>query len=191
MLCNFHISKYIDIFNRPLEPSTFAWPPTIPTPYPCMNKMIYHIGQAANSLISLYTKNYYIYFLNFLLQKKNYYKNHVLIRKIFKDKKRTFSHIISVLSFPFPQHSLSNYNNKVAMQSMRSLKATMIRLITCKLRIRSLEWNTFVILCTAGYNPQNLQCQEIPEFSFEKMNSLHTFTILLTIFAYLLAYCVM
>ena len=30
------------------------------------------------------------------------------------------------------------------MQSMRSLRATMIRLITCKLRIRSHESNTFV-----------------------------------------------
>ena len=148
-----------------------------------MNKMIYHIGQAANSLIGLCTKNYYIYFLNFLLQKKNYYKNHVLIRKIFKDKKRTFSHIISVLSFPFPQHSLSNYNNKVAMQSMRSLKATMIRLITCKLRIRSLEWNTFVILCTAGYNPQKSAMSGNPRVFLPKNEFLtHTFTYFLHYF---------
>ena len=84
------------------------------------------------------------------------------------------------------------------MQSMRSLKATMIRLITCKLRIRSLEWNTFVILCTAGYNPQKSAMSGNPRVFLRKNEFLthiyyfaHYFCIFISLLCYVAYYVIL
>ena len=169
----------------PYKPLNMAKPPL--HTYPCIVWVRWYITSGKQLTVwSANTKNYYIYFLNFLLQKK--YQSNFCFYFSTKCSVSLFHVTFSVSVFP----QQSNYNNKVAMQSMRSLKATMIRLITCKLRIRSLEWNTFVILCTAGYNPQKSEMSGNPRVFLRKNEFLtHKFTILLTIFAYSLAYCAM